>query len=402
MTGFGYDPSHSIVKARQEGLQTVLYKPFRADRLMEAVEQALRPPASPPPPRRRIRRPHRRDRARPAPEATAMTVDWYSWSALLVGHLCPVRPRRLNVLHGSANIRPRSVLDALTGSSFLVDGRSPSCLPDRAGPLAVLALAVPWPTPYPAWRWPWSACPLVDPGPAAFRRPPAGSRARRETSTWPPRAGAARSATGRRPGCSGSGQRVAPAPQGRVRVEVPGLPPALDGLSIVHLSDLHFARLLPPRVLRGRSPTRPRGWDADLVALHRRPRRRRRDRSTGSCRSSRGSGAGSASSRSWAITTIGSDPGRVDPAAPERRASRPGRRAGQRIEVDGADARPRRDVRALGPGPRPPARCPRPTSGSSSATPPTSSLGPRRGGRPDALGPQPRGPGPPAASSARS
>jgi CheY-like chemotaxis protein len=44
MTGFGWDPSHSIVKARREGLQTVLYKPFRADRLMEAVEQALRPP----------------------------------------------------------------------------------------------------------------------------------------------------------------------------------------------------------------------------------------------------------------------------------------------------------------------------------------------------------------------
>jgi CheY-like chemotaxis protein len=42
MTGFGYDPSHSIVKARQEGLQTVLYKPFRSDRLTEAVEQALR------------------------------------------------------------------------------------------------------------------------------------------------------------------------------------------------------------------------------------------------------------------------------------------------------------------------------------------------------------------------
>ena len=45
MTGFGYDPTHSIVKARQEGVQTVLYKPFRADRLMEAVEQALRPPS---------------------------------------------------------------------------------------------------------------------------------------------------------------------------------------------------------------------------------------------------------------------------------------------------------------------------------------------------------------------
>jgi DNA-binding response OmpR family regulator/GAF domain-containing protein len=42
MTGFGYDPTHSIVNARQEGLQTVLYKPFRADRLLEAVHQALR------------------------------------------------------------------------------------------------------------------------------------------------------------------------------------------------------------------------------------------------------------------------------------------------------------------------------------------------------------------------
>jgi CheY-like chemotaxis protein len=47
MTGFGWDPAHSIVKARQEGLQTVLYKPFRSDRLMEAVEQALRVSAAP-------------------------------------------------------------------------------------------------------------------------------------------------------------------------------------------------------------------------------------------------------------------------------------------------------------------------------------------------------------------
>jgi len=49
MTGFGYDPTHSIVKARQEGLQTVLYKPFRVDRLLEAVEQALRPGSAPSP-----------------------------------------------------------------------------------------------------------------------------------------------------------------------------------------------------------------------------------------------------------------------------------------------------------------------------------------------------------------
>ncbi len=50
MTGFGYDPSHSIVKARQVGIQNVLYKPFRADRLLEAIDAALRPPAPTPPP----------------------------------------------------------------------------------------------------------------------------------------------------------------------------------------------------------------------------------------------------------------------------------------------------------------------------------------------------------------
>jgi CheY-like chemotaxis protein len=54
MTGFGYDPSHSIVKARQDGLRTILYKPFRADRLQEAIEGALlaggteEPPSSTP------------------------------------------------------------------------------------------------------------------------------------------------------------------------------------------------------------------------------------------------------------------------------------------------------------------------------------------------------------------
>lgn len=40
MTGFGYDPGHSIVKARQAGLlaNAVLYKPFRLDQLLETVE----------------------------------------------------------------------------------------------------------------------------------------------------------------------------------------------------------------------------------------------------------------------------------------------------------------------------------------------------------------------------
>jgi CheY-like chemotaxis protein len=41
MTGFGYDPTHSIVKARQMGLESVLYKPFRLDQLLTAVEKAV-------------------------------------------------------------------------------------------------------------------------------------------------------------------------------------------------------------------------------------------------------------------------------------------------------------------------------------------------------------------------
>lgn len=46
MTGFGYDPSHSIPKSRQAGLDPawVLYKPFRLDQLLETVERVLRVP----------------------------------------------------------------------------------------------------------------------------------------------------------------------------------------------------------------------------------------------------------------------------------------------------------------------------------------------------------------------
>lgn len=38
MTSYGYDPSHTIVKARQDGLRSVLFKPFRIDQLLEALE----------------------------------------------------------------------------------------------------------------------------------------------------------------------------------------------------------------------------------------------------------------------------------------------------------------------------------------------------------------------------
>jgi CheY-like chemotaxis protein len=37
MTAYGYDASHSIVKARQEGLRFVLFKPFRVDQLLDAL-----------------------------------------------------------------------------------------------------------------------------------------------------------------------------------------------------------------------------------------------------------------------------------------------------------------------------------------------------------------------------
>jgi hypothetical protein len=43
MTGYGYDPSHALVKARQDGLRFALFKPFRVDQLRDAL-------ASPDPP----------------------------------------------------------------------------------------------------------------------------------------------------------------------------------------------------------------------------------------------------------------------------------------------------------------------------------------------------------------
>ncbi|MCH7526398.1 MAG: hypothetical protein IID39_03080 [Planctomycetes bacterium] len=42
MTGFGYDPNHSIVRARREGLAAVLFKPFKVDQLLGEVRTALR------------------------------------------------------------------------------------------------------------------------------------------------------------------------------------------------------------------------------------------------------------------------------------------------------------------------------------------------------------------------
>lgn len=43
MTGFGYDPNHSIVRASQEGLATVLFKPFKVEQLMDEIRKTLAP-----------------------------------------------------------------------------------------------------------------------------------------------------------------------------------------------------------------------------------------------------------------------------------------------------------------------------------------------------------------------
>jgi CheY-like chemotaxis protein len=47
MTGFGYDPGHSIVKARQAKLPLYgeLCKPFRLDQLLDTVERIVHPPS---------------------------------------------------------------------------------------------------------------------------------------------------------------------------------------------------------------------------------------------------------------------------------------------------------------------------------------------------------------------
>jgi CheY-like chemotaxis protein len=40
MTGFGYDPNHSIVRSSQEGLHCFLFKPFQAQQLLDEVRKA--------------------------------------------------------------------------------------------------------------------------------------------------------------------------------------------------------------------------------------------------------------------------------------------------------------------------------------------------------------------------
>lgn len=41
-TGFGYDPNHSIIRARREGLAAVLFKPFKVDQLLDEIRNAFK------------------------------------------------------------------------------------------------------------------------------------------------------------------------------------------------------------------------------------------------------------------------------------------------------------------------------------------------------------------------
>lgn len=41
MTGFGYDPNHVLVRAKTDGLQDVLYKPFEVEDLAAKIDQRL-------------------------------------------------------------------------------------------------------------------------------------------------------------------------------------------------------------------------------------------------------------------------------------------------------------------------------------------------------------------------
>ena len=45
ITAFGYDPNHTIVRARQEGLSAILMKPFKVKQLLAECRAALAPPA---------------------------------------------------------------------------------------------------------------------------------------------------------------------------------------------------------------------------------------------------------------------------------------------------------------------------------------------------------------------
>jgi len=43
MTGFGYDPNHTVVNAKKLGLKDVIFKPFELEKLLSLIYKALAP-----------------------------------------------------------------------------------------------------------------------------------------------------------------------------------------------------------------------------------------------------------------------------------------------------------------------------------------------------------------------
>ena len=436
MTGFGWDPSHSIVKARQEGLQTVLYKPFRADRLMEAVEQALRhrtgrpfclrraatterphagpavqttPPrrlrpvsaADSPPPAAAVSPTQRRNPSPPARNRSrhrTMSPDW-PWPVILA---LVVPPALGHLYHFVLVINVGSGLGFRESLMDRVADRSCSrASGSRSALLLWKHLHDPWWT----WSWPLRSyaflCvvsgivfwPLFSWRLARRRRPEGitgSSRTvdlARSRGTAPLIGGGRRSWLLRLPGNQSFRLCLR-----EWDVTVPGLPARLDGLSIVQLSDFHlapcFERLFFESVLDACLP-----WQSRPGRRHRRPGRRRRDDRLDRAAARSARRRGWASLRSWAITTAS-----TSPAAIVRELGRAGfetlegrwtTHRGRGDDIGGG-----RNVRTLGAGLRSPRRAagrfPHPLEPFARSV----LQGPGLGNRPDVRGAQPWWPDP--------
>lgn len=68
MTGFGYDPHHSVMRASQEGLHAVLFKPFHVSKLLEVTVGALQARSGAPNGRKKKQG---GERKRPSPKRSA-------------------------------------------------------------------------------------------------------------------------------------------------------------------------------------------------------------------------------------------------------------------------------------------------------------------------------------------
>ena len=268
MTGFGYDPGHSIVKARQAGLQAVLYKPFRLDQLLETVEQIVTGCAA------RRRRPQRVSRVSSTARAWRTqhcSVD----SALDALHSSPARQRMSPTTShtpGSRRTRPRrfcgwppsigstpsrsnrKLMDVLTGLCGLAVTLIPLAVaePDCCAATARSRNA--------AWSY-VAVCAVVC---VIGARRTAGIRSLHPERTGTVLANHTIALSSRRPAspsrltAPGISTWLSRLPGNQVlnitvqekELAIPRLAAAHDGLRIVHLTDLHMSGRITQGVLR--------------------------------------------------------------------------------------------------------------------------------------------------------